>query len=85
MQLCHIIWESYSDLEFRVRNGHRKTKWIGCNKKGCKLWAHANCGGLFLIPGKSMKITCIIVRSINLVNNIRYVNIFTLFSYEKLN
>ena len=34
---------------------------------------------------KRLKITCITVRSINLVNNIRYINIFTWFLCEKLN
>ena len=37
--VCRTIWESRSDLKFRARNGHRKTTWIGCNKKGCKFWA----------------------------------------------
>ena len=62
-----------------------KQNGLGAIKRGANYGHIANCGGLFLIPGKSMKITCIIVRSINLVNNIRYVNIFTLFLYEKLN
>ena len=53
--VCHIIWESRSDMEFRKRNGHRKTTWIGCDKKGCKFWTRANCAGLFLIPGKKVE------------------------------
>ena len=55
---CHvyrILWKSRSDLKFRARNDHRKTTWIGYDKKGCKFWAHANCAGLFLIPFKKVE------------------------------
>ena len=37
------------------RNGDPKTTLIGCDRKGCKFWAHANFAGLFLIPGKKVE------------------------------
>ena len=48
-QVCKRVYESKEDLKFR-KGKMRKRVWVGCEKKGCKWWVHAECGGLDIGP-----------------------------------
>lgn len=54
-KVCNVVWESKEDHVFRNSNGKRKTTWIGCDKKGCKFWAHALCVNFLLVPKKKVE------------------------------
>ena len=52
--VCKRVYESREDQKFR-KGKMRKTTWVGCEKKGCKYWVHAECGGLDIGPKDNIK------------------------------
>ena len=53
-KVCSIIYESAKDKAFRKKR-IRQTTWIGCERPGCKYWAHACCAKVTFKPGKKVE------------------------------